>query len=139
MCSAKNLSFGAADSNSALRLQFFMWVAQDVQVKHVKAYYSYISATILKSQIIYKSCTAGFGYPEAVCSLLGTKNANNETKRIEAEVQPYAARVFLTIKIVECIVPAFCGLFVGALADRYGRKPLLLASYLGESVCLLSL
>ncbi|EDW58817.1 probable peptidoglycan muropeptide transporter SLC46 [Drosophila virilis] len=92
------------------------------------------SSTILKSQIIYQSCTAGFGYPEAVCSLLGTKNASNETKRIEAEVQPYAARVFLTIKIVECIVPAFCGLFVGALSDRYGRKPLLLASYLGYAL-----
>lgn len=87
---------------------------------------------MLKSQTIYQSCTAGFGYSDAVCKLLGTKNATNETKRIEKQVQPYAASIFLTIKIVECIVPAFCGLFVGALADRYGRKPLLLASYLGE-------
>ncbi|XP_023174840.2 uncharacterized protein LOC111602123 [Drosophila hydei] len=92
------------------------------------------SSTILKSQIIYQSCTAGFGYSETICSQLGTRNATNETKRIEAEVQPYAARVFLTIKIVECIVPAFSGLFIGALADRYGRKPLLLASYLGYAL-----
>ncbi|KAH8369652.1 hypothetical protein KR093_000525 [Drosophila rubida] len=92
------------------------------------------SSTVLKSQIIYQSCTAGFGYSDAVCKLLGTKNATNETKRIEDEVQPYAAQVFLTIKIVECIIPAFCGLFVGAFADRYGRKPLLLASYLGYAL-----
>lgn len=93
-----------------------------------------LSATVLKSQIIYQSCTAGFGYSDAVCKQLGTKNATNETKRIEEQVQPYAASIFLTIKIVECIVPAFCGLFVGALADRYGRKPLLLASYLGYAL-----
>ncbi|KAH8261436.1 hypothetical protein KR044_009087, partial [Drosophila immigrans] len=92
------------------------------------------SSTVLKSQIIYQSCTAGFGYSDAVCKLLGTKNATNETKRIEDQVQPYAAHVFLTIKIVECIIPAFCGLFVGAFADRYGRKPLLLASYLGYAL-----
>ncbi|XP_062135865.1 probable peptidoglycan muropeptide transporter SLC46 [Drosophila sulfurigaster albostrigata] len=92
------------------------------------------SSTVLKSQIIYQSCTAGFGYSDAVCQLLGTKNATNETKRIEDEVQPYAAKVFLTIKIVECVIPAFCGLFVGAFADRYGRKPLLLASYLGYAL-----
>ncbi|KAM8711277.1 hypothetical protein ACLKA7_000420 [Drosophila subpalustris] len=89
------------------------------------------SSTVLKSQIIYQSCTTGFGYPNEVCKLLGTRNATNETKRIEAQVQPYAAQVFLTIKLVECIVPAFCGLFVGAWADRYGRKPLLMISYLG--------
>ncbi|KAH8410979.1 hypothetical protein KR222_004521 [Zaprionus bogoriensis] len=92
------------------------------------------SSTVLKSQIIYQSCTAGFGYPDPICMQLGTKNATNETKRIEAQVQPYAASIFLAIKIVECIVPALCGLFVGALADRYGRKPLLLASYLGYAL-----
>lgn len=94
--------------------------------------YLCIPATILKSQITYQSCTVGFGYPDEVCKLLGTKNPSNETKRIDAEVQPYAAQVFLTIKLVECIIPAFCGLFIGAWADRYGRKPLLMASYLGK-------
>ncbi|EDW85959.1 uncharacterized protein Dwil_GK22867 [Drosophila willistoni] len=92
------------------------------------------SSTIFKNQVIYQSCTAGLGYPDAVCLLLGTKNSTNETKKIEAEVQPYAARVMLTIKLVECLVPAFCGLFAGAWADRYGRKPLLMASFLGYSM-----
>ncbi|XP_017150750.1 proton-coupled folate transporter isoform X1 [Drosophila miranda] len=89
------------------------------------------SSTVLKNQIIYQSCTAGFGYSDKVCLLLGTKNATNETKRIEEEVQPYAARVVVVMRIVECIIPAFCGLFAGAWADRYGRKPLLMCSFLG--------
>ncbi|KAH8373069.1 hypothetical protein KR009_011228 [Drosophila setifemur] len=89
------------------------------------------SSTVLKNEIIYQSCTFGFGYPDSVCVLLGTKNAPNETKRIEEEVQPYAARVTLVMRMIECFVPAFCGLFVGAWADRYGRKPLLMCSFLG--------
>ncbi|KAH8355709.1 hypothetical protein KR200_010266 [Drosophila serrata] len=89
------------------------------------------SSTVLKNEVIYQSCTAGFGYPDNVCRLLGTKNATNETKRIEEEVQPYAARVTLVMRMVECFIPAFCGLFAGAWADRYGRKPLLMCSFLG--------
>ncbi|KAH8258444.1 hypothetical protein KR038_011599 [Drosophila bunnanda] len=89
------------------------------------------SSTVLKNEIIYQSCTAGFGYPDNVCRLLGTKNATNETKRIEEEVQPYAARITLVMRMVECFIPAFCGLFAGAWADRYGRKPLLMCSFLG--------
>ncbi|XP_017027068.1 probable peptidoglycan muropeptide transporter SLC46 isoform X2 [Drosophila kikkawai] len=89
------------------------------------------SSTVLKNEVIYQSCTSGLGYPDNVCRLLGTKNATNETKRIEEEVQPYAARVTLVMRMVECFIPAFCGLFAGAWADRYGRKPLLMCSFLG--------
>ncbi|XP_016967792.1 proton-coupled folate transporter [Drosophila biarmipes] len=89
------------------------------------------SSTVLKNEVIYQSCTAGFGYPDSICQLLGTKNATNETKRIEELVQPYAARVTLAMRLVECFVPAFCGLFAGSWADRYGRKPLLMGSFLG--------
>ncbi|KAH8367181.1 hypothetical protein KR084_006957 [Drosophila pseudotakahashii] len=89
------------------------------------------SSTVLKNEVIYQSCTAGFGYPDSVCQLLGTKNATNDTKRIEEQVQPYAARVTLAMRIVECFIPAFCGLFAGSWADRYGRKPLLMCSFLG--------
>ncbi|XP_017123145.1 proton-coupled folate transporter [Drosophila elegans] len=89
------------------------------------------SSTVLKNEVIYQSCTAAFGYPDSICRLLGTKNATNETKRIEEQVQPYAANVTLAMRIVECFIPAFCGLFAGAWADRYGRKPLLMCSFLG--------
>ncbi|XP_017066020.1 proton-coupled folate transporter [Drosophila eugracilis] len=89
------------------------------------------SSTVLKNEVIYQSCTAGFGYPDNVCQLLGSKNATNETKRIEEIVQPYAAKVTLVMRLVECFIPAFCGLFAGAWADRYGRKPLLMLSFLG--------
>jgi len=54
-------------------------------------------------------------------------------QRIEELVQPYAAQVTLAMRIVECFIPAFCGLFAGSWADRYGRKPLLMGSFLGGS------
>ncbi|XP_032570377.1 proton-coupled folate transporter [Drosophila sechellia] len=89
------------------------------------------SSTVLKNEVIYQSCTAGLGYPDSVCQLLGTKNVTNETKRIEEQVQPYAAQVTLAMRLVECFIPAFCGLFAGSWVDHYGRKPLLMCSFLG--------
>ncbi|XP_039227681.1 proton-coupled folate transporter isoform X2 [Drosophila yakuba] len=89
------------------------------------------SSTVLKNKVIYQSCTAGLGYPDSVCQLLGTKNATNETMKIEELVQPYAAKVTLAMRLVECFIPAFCGLFAGSWADHFGRKPLLMCSFLG--------
>ncbi|TMW42892.1 hypothetical protein DOY81_012028, partial [Sarcophaga bullata] len=50
---------------------------------------------------------------------------------IEEDVQPYVARLFMTTTLIESIVPAIFGLFAGAWSDRYGRKPLLIASFTG--------
>lgn len=34
--------------------------------------------------------------------------------------------------LLESIVPAICGVFVGSWSDHYGRKPLLLVSMIGK-------
>ncbi|XP_030080578.1 uncharacterized protein LOC111597884 isoform X2 [Drosophila hydei] len=39
--------------------------------------------------------------------------------------------MFLTRTLMESIVPAFCGLFIGSWSDHYGRKPLLVVSMIG--------
>lgn len=50
---------------------------------------------------------------------------------IETEIQSYVADMFLTRTLMESIVPAFCGLFIGSWSDHYGRKPLLVVSMIG--------
>ncbi|XP_032590186.1 uncharacterized protein LOC6560311 isoform X2 [Drosophila grimshawi] len=90
-----------------------------------------LSNTILRNQIIYQTCTVIFNYNVSDCKLLDDKNASAEIKAIETELQPYVANLFLSRTLLESIVPAFCGLFIGAWSDHYGRKPLLIVSMIG--------
>ncbi|XP_064548911.1 probable peptidoglycan muropeptide transporter SLC46 isoform X2 [Drosophila montana] len=90
-----------------------------------------LSNTILRNQIIYQTCTVIFRYNVSDCKLLDDKNASAEIKAIETELQPYVANLFLSRTLLESIVPAFCGLFIGSWSDHYGRKPLLIVSMIG--------
>ncbi|XP_017835806.1 uncharacterized protein LOC108595152 [Drosophila busckii] len=92
-----------------------------------------LSNTIMRNQVIYQTCTVIFHYNESDCKLLDDKNASAEIKAIETEVQPYVANLFLSRTLLESIVPAFCGLFIGSWSDHYGRKPLLTVSMIGFS------
>uniref|UniRef100_W8BYE5 Solute carrier family 46 member 3 n=1 Tax=Ceratitis capitata TaxID=7213 RepID=W8BYE5_CERCA len=93
-----------------------------------------LSDTIVKNQIIYQTCTSIFFFNETDCRQLGTKNASEHIKYIETTVQPYSARIFMTSSIIESLVPAFCGVFIGAWSDHFGRKPLLITAYSGYAL-----
>ncbi|KAM8711278.1 hypothetical protein ACLKA7_000421 [Drosophila subpalustris] len=90
-----------------------------------------LSNTIMRNQVIYQTCTVIFHYNVSDCKLLDDKNASVEIKAIETELQPYVANLFLSRTLLESIVPAFCGLFIGSWSDHYGRKPLLVVSMIG--------
>uniref|UniRef100_A0A0A1X0P2 Proton-coupled folate transporter n=1 Tax=Zeugodacus cucurbitae TaxID=28588 RepID=A0A0A1X0P2_ZEUCU len=92
-----------------------------------------LSGTILRNQIIYQACTTVFNYNESICEELGTKNVSAEATKIETEVQPYVANLFMIRTLLESIVPALCGVFIGSWSDHYGRKPLLVISMIGFS------
>ncbi|XP_017475980.1 PREDICTED: uncharacterized protein LOC108366175 [Rhagoletis zephyria] len=92
-----------------------------------------LSGTILRNQIIYQACTTIFNYNETICQELGTKNASEQATKIETEVQPYVANLFMIRTLLESIVPALCGVFIGSWSDHYGRKPLLVISMIGFS------
>ncbi|XP_067630532.1 probable peptidoglycan muropeptide transporter SLC46 isoform X2 [Eurosta solidaginis] len=89
--------------------------------------------TILRNQIIYQACTTVFNYNESICQELGTKNVSEQATKIETEVQPYVANLFMLRTLLESIVPALCGVFIGSWSDHYGRKPLLIISMIGFS------
>ncbi|XP_061389294.1 probable peptidoglycan muropeptide transporter SLC46 [Musca vetustissima] len=90
-----------------------------------------LSATVWKNQIIYQTCTTIFHHNTTDCKKLSTKDASDYIKSIETEVQSYTVVFFMTNSLIQSIVPALCGTFVGAWSDRFGRKPLLIASFTG--------
>ncbi|XP_075165567.1 putative peptidoglycan muropeptide transporter SLC46 [Haematobia irritans] len=92
-----------------------------------------LSGTVLRNEIIYQACTSVFEYNDTDCKQLGTKNMSGFLQEIETEVQPYVANLFMVRTLLESIVPAFCGVFVGSWSDHYGRKPLMLISMIGFS------
>ncbi|XP_023174796.1 uncharacterized protein LOC111602094 [Drosophila hydei] len=96
-----------------------------------------LSNTIMRNQIIYQTCTVIFHYNVTDCKLLDDKNSSAEIKAIETELQPYVANLFLSRTLLESIVPAFFGLFIGSWSDHYGRKPLLIVSMIGFALSFL--
>lgn len=48
------------------------------------------------------------------------------------DVETYATRIFMSRAILENIIPAFISFFIGPWSDKYGRKPILLSTFLGK-------
>ncbi len=88
--------------------------------------------TVFQNQIIYQTCTEIFQFNQSECVLLGTQNATNETAAIEKLVQPYAAKFFMAKTIVESLLPALVSLFIGPWSDKFGRKPVIVTTFVGE-------
>lgn len=87
-----------------------------------------LSGTIWANQIIYQTCMVSFGFGHDECNLLGTHNAS---KDIETIVQPYAANILMTRQLIESLVPAVLGLFIGPWSDRFGRRPVIITTLVG--------
>lgn len=123
----------------AVLLLFFAW---SVTGKNCVVYFTKMTATnfpqfhrsgtVFQNQIIYQTCTEIFKFNKSECILLGTRNGTNETEIIEKLVQPYAAKFFMARTIVESILPALASLFIGPWSDKYGRKPVIVSTFVGE-------
>lgn len=87
---------------------------------------------MFQNQIIYQTCTEIFKFNQTECVLLGTKDATNETQEIERLVQPYASRFFMAKTIVESLPPALASLFIGPWSDKFGRKPVIVTTFVGK-------
>lgn len=94
--------------------------------------FSSIKGTVFQNQIIYQTCTDIFKFNKTECVKLGTQNATNETEIIEKLVQPYAAKFFMARTIVESLLPALASLFIGPWSDKFGRKPVIVSTFVGE-------
>lgn len=73
--------------------------------------------------MIYQVCRYKFHFNDSECTV-----KSNEIERI---VQPYAAKILMTKIVCQSVFPAVIGLFVGTWSNKYGRKPLMLTSFIG--------
>ncbi|TDG52311.1 hypothetical protein AWZ03_001141 [Drosophila navojoa] len=127
----KNSIGAAVDKLKSLpwRDLFYMFYIEPVVVMLIFSHM--LSGVVMRNQIIYQTCRVIFHYNESDCRHLDDKEASPEIHAIETEIQSYVADMFLTRTLMESIVPAVCGLFIGSWSDHYGRKPLLIVSMIG--------
>ncbi|XP_053687663.1 tetracycline resistance protein, class D [Sabethes cyaneus] len=91
-----------------------------------------VSSAVFTNQIVYQSCTVTLGIAEEECALLGTENETEATQELEKMVQPYTTNILMAKSLIESIIPALCSMFIGPWSDKYGRKPVLLATFTGS-------
>lgn len=90
-----------------------------------------VCSTVFQDQLVFQVCVSELGYNFSDCVVLGTNNDSEVVKDLEKKVQPYVADLIMTKSIVEAVVPAFLSLFIGPWSDKFGRKPMIVASLTG--------
>ncbi|XP_053687612.1 proton-coupled folate transporter-like [Sabethes cyaneus] len=99
------------------------------------SYAYFVSSAVLTDQLVYQACTVSFGVNESECAQLGKEHESADVQTLEALVQPYTANILMVQSMVNSILPAVLNLFIGPWSDRFGRKPVLLVTFIG---CMLS-
>lgn len=89
------------------------------------------TATILPNQLIYQTCTVILGHNETDCQYLGSNNESDFVRHLEAEAQRYVTKFQMAKSLIENLIPAAMSLFIGPWSDKFGRKPLIVASFTG--------
>ena len=53
-------------------------------------------------------------------------------------IQPYVSKLTMTSTMMRTILPAFLSLFVGPWSQKFGRKPVLITTFIGYSLTLIT-
>lgn len=69
-------------------------------------------------------------YNKTECAELGFVTSN-ATRHLEELVEPTATYISLVKNIVESIVGSVLCLFIAPWSDRFGRKPVIIVSFVG--------
>ena len=83
--------------------------------------------------MVYRSCQFLLGSEETDCDLLHTDSNSKKAMDLHEKVQPFVSYIIMYKSFVDGLVPAFLSFFLGPWSDKYGRKPLLVASYAGKT------
>lgn len=116
---------------------------QDVQIALLKRntftlelpvmllFFSYnLTSTVFQNEILYQTCLSN-NSNKTFCEEIINQITTDDSPEIIA-IETNASRIFMARAILENIVPAFISFFIGPWSDKYGRKPILLSTYLGE-------
>ncbi|XP_011182947.2 proton-coupled folate transporter [Zeugodacus cucurbitae] len=89
-----------------------------------------LGSSVMLNQELYQTCVAVYNYSETECEpLRGIIPKTPEAKLIENRLQPYVARITMTNSIIHNVWPGLLVLFVGPWSDKFGRRPILLATF----------
>lgn len=53
-------------------------------------------------------------------------------KDIETKIQPYVANIIMAGSLITSILPAILSLLLGPWSDKFGRRPVLIATFAGR-------
>lgn len=90
--------------------------------------------TVFQDQVVFQVCVSELGYNVSDCLVLGTENNSDTAKALETAVQPYVTDLLMAKAGVETVIPAFLSLFIGPWSDKFGRKPIIVASLTGFAI-----
>uniref|UniRef100_A0A0K8VPT5 Solute carrier family 46 member 3 n=1 Tax=Bactrocera latifrons TaxID=174628 RepID=A0A0K8VPT5_BACLA len=89
-----------------------------------------LGGSVMLNQELYQACTAVYNYNETDCEpLRGIIPKTPEAKILENRIQPYVARISMINSILHNVWPGLLVLFVGPWSDKFGRRPVLLATF----------
>ncbi|SPP74235.1 proton-coupled folate transporter [Drosophila guanche] len=92
----------------------------------------FLTEAAYQNQILYQTCVTVMQHNETECQpFLGRDRASDEVKKIETQVQAYAATIMMINAILESTIPAVVSLFLGPWSDKFGRRPILLSTFTG--------
>lgn len=92
----------------------------------------YLAMAIVQNQMLKQQCLIS-GYNITICSKI---NADNTTGEIE-KIQPKVADVNSAIMMLNSFFPPLYSLILGSWSDIYGRKPIMMMSFIGYSMTLI--
>jgi MFS transporter, PCFT/HCP family, solute carrier family 46 (folate transporter), member 1 len=84
-------------------------------------------STLLQNQLLKQTCFQ-HGYNETICNELSANK--NETKEIEKNLQSDVAEIKMVIELIY-IIPTVFALFLGPWSDIYGRRKILISTFIG--------
>lgn len=95
----------------------------------------YLSSPLIPNQMLIQTCLTQ-GFTPSDCHELGS---SHDTREIEEKIQPEVAKILMVTSLLNAIVPASLSLFLGPWTDKFGRKKVICATFVGYSLALASL
>lgn len=130
MLSRYNISSFVDDSKMIEMKKLRSFYLEPTIVLYIFAFWIVRGGGINTTLLIHKVCTKELNYTEDVCNHLDA----DENEAIETQVQRRVNHVQMVTSFLGSVPSVFYSLFVGALSDESGRKPLMIMPIVGQIV-----